>query len=136
MESEGLTRAREYFSRDRYANLSGFTINAVEGDSATCCFDIADEHLNSADTVMGGATFALADYAFAVACNAAFLRGTGARTVAADCHIQFLKAPKGGRLTAHAVPLQNGRRLCYYRVDVTDDDRNLVAVMSCTGCRT
>lgn len=136
MESEALAKAREYFARDRYAILSGFVIDEVDGDSATCHFDITEDHLNAADTVMGGATFALADFTFAIGCNAAFLRGTGARTVAADCHIQFLKAPKTGRLTARAVPLQNGRRLCYYRVDVTDSNGNLVAVMSCTGCRT
>ncbi len=136
MESEDLAKAREYFGRDRYAIQSGFVIDAVDGDAATCHFDIEDSHLNAADTVMGGAMFALADYAFAVGCNAAFLRGAGARTVAADCHIQFLKAPRGGRLTARAVPLQSGRRLCYYRVDVTDGDGTLVAAMNCTGCRT
>ncbi|MBP7402861.1 MAG: PaaI family thioesterase [Clostridia bacterium] len=136
MDEELLTKARAYFGGDRYAVGSGFVIDAVEGDSATCHFDITDSHLNAAGTVMGGAMFALADYTFAVGCNAAFLRGTGARTVAADCHIQFLKAPSRGRLTAHAVPLRNGRKLCYYRVDVTDGDGVLVAAMNCTGCRT
>ena len=75
MDEELLTKARAYFGGDRYAVGSGFVIDAVEGDSATCHFDITDSHLNAAGTVMGGAMFALADYTFAVGCNAAFLRG-------------------------------------------------------------
>lgn len=136
METTELEKSREFFGGDRYAAMSGFVIESVEGDAATCSFEIQDFHLNANNTVMGGAMFALADFAFAVGCNAAYLRGTGAMTVAADCHIQFLKSPKGGRLTARAVPLQCGRKLCFYRVDVTDGNGTLVAAMNCTGCRT
>ena len=136
METTALEKARAYFERDRYAAMSGFVIESVDGDAATVTCEIRDCHLNAADTVMGGVLFALADYTFAVGCNAAWLRGTGARTVAADCHIQFLKAARGGRLTARAVPLQNGRKLGFYRVEVTDENGQLIAVMQCAGCRT
>ncbi len=136
MENTVLEKARAYFERDRYAAMSGFVIESVDGDAATVTCEIRDCHLNAADTVMGGVLFALADFTFAVGCNAAWLRGAGARTVAADCHIQFLKAARGGLLTARAVPLQNGRKLGFYRVEVTDRNNQLIAVMQCAGCRT
>ena len=136
METTALEKARAYFDRDRYAAMSGFVIESVEGDSATVTCDIRDCHLNAAGTVMGGVLFAMADFAFAVGCNAAWLRGSGTRTVAADCHIQFLKAARGGRLTARATPLQNGRKLGFYRVEVTDGNNQTIAAMQCTGCRT
>lgn len=136
MENTTLEKARDYFGRDRYAAMSGFVIESVEGDAATVTCDIQDCHLNAADTVMGGVLFAMADFAFAVGCNAAWLRGTGSRTVAADCHIQFLKSARHGRLTARAIPLQNGRKLGFYRVEVTDDADQLIAVMQSAGCRT
>ena len=135
MEATELAKIREFFRGDRYAVLSGFVIESVEGDTATCSFEIQDFHLNAVNTVMGGATFALADFAFAVACNAAYLRGTGAMTMAASNNIQYLRSPGGGKLTARAVPLQCGRRMCFYRVEVTDGQGNLVAEMTCTGCR-
>lgn len=135
MQTDILAKARDFFGQDRFAAAAGIQIDAIAGDDARCHLQIGDRHLNSAGTVMGGALFTLADFTFAVGANAAFLRGDGQRTVAADCHIQYLSAARRGRLTAHAVALKSGRKLCFYRVDITDEQGARIASAHCTGCR-
>lgn len=135
MQTDILEKARDFFGRDRFAASTGIVIDSIEGDDAVCHIEVQDRHLNSSDTVMGGALFTLGDFTFAVGANAAYLRGHGQRTVAADCHIQYLQAARTGRLTARAVALKSGRTLCFYRVDITDGQGTRVASMHCTGCR-
>jgi acyl-CoA thioesterase len=47
--------------------------------------------------------------------------------------ISFLGQAKGEKLTARAVCIKDGRSTSCYRVDVTDDLGNLVAVVNVTG---
>ena len=60
---------KKIFSNDRFATDNGAVIEQVEEGYAKCWLEIQPHHLNAAGTVMGGAIFTLADFAFAVASN-------------------------------------------------------------------
>ena len=77
---------------------------------------------------MGGAIFTLADFAFAVAANCG-----GRLTVSLSSQINFIAAPKGGRLFAKAQCIKSGRHTCFYSVEITDNEARKVAEATVTG---
>ena len=71
----------------------------------------------------GAVLFALADFAFAAACNS-----HGQTAVALSMDIHFLSSPRpGARLEADAEEVRLGRRTGLYRISVFDDENVLVA---------
>lgn len=65
-----LEEARKFFAADAFAvNRAGAVIDEVGDGFARCSMEYGKEHLNAAGSVMGGAIFTLADFAFAVAAN-------------------------------------------------------------------
>jgi len=126
MEIEAV-RAR--FQADRFATqAAGAVIDEVGEGYAKCSLTLCEIHCNAIGAVMGGVAFTLADFAFAVAANA----GTEP-TVSLSSHISFLSAVKGDRLIAEARRIREGRCVCFYEVDVTDDLGTFVAKVSMTG---
>ena len=73
-------------------------------------------------------SFTLADFAFAVAAN--FHQSL---TVSVTSTISHLGTVKGTRLIARTRLVKDGRRNCFYEVDVADDLGNPVALVSITG---
>lgn len=92
---------------------------------------IESRHRNAVDTVMGGAVFTLADFAFAVAAN-----HEKVGTVSLSANISFLKASRGSKLIARAECVRDGRTTCYYRVTVTDDTGALISEVTINGYKT
>lgn len=127
-----LEQIQKIMSKDRYATeQTGIVIDSIGPDTATCSMKITNQHLNANDTVMGGAIFTLADLCFAAAAN-----NSGEYiAMSIESNINFLKAAKSGTLHANAIPLKIGRNICFYRIDITDDEGNLTAQASVTGCR-
>lgn len=109
--------------KDAFAEHLGIDLVDVSPGQAQASLSLGPEHCNSVGMVHGGVTFTLADYAFAAACNS---HGTVA--IAINCHISYLRPPKGKKLVAQARELSKSRRLGTYAVDVHDDEENLVAV--------
>ncbi len=72
---------------------------------------------NLAGSLHGGATFALADAAFEVACNS---YGRLAVALETSCHYHS-PAPLTGTVTADAWELSRGGRTASYRLQVVDD---------------
>ena len=77
---------------------------------------------------MGGAIFTLADFAFAALTN-----DRDRTTVAQQVSVNYLAAPKGGRLVATARYRKDGRSSCVVNVDVSDDAGRDVAQFVGTG---
>lgn len=69
MDSQKLKQIQKVFSNDRFATDNGAVIEQADEGYAKCWLEIQPHHLNAAGTVMGGAIFTLADFAFAVASN-------------------------------------------------------------------
>jgi acyl-CoA thioesterase len=84
---------------------------------------VEDRHLNGVGLVQGGAIFTLADLAFAATSNS---HGTVA--VAINASISFLKGTRSGTLTARATEVDRNPKIGSYRVDVTGDANDTLAV--------
>jgi len=129
-----LEKIREYFQKDRFAARCGITIDSVTEDCAVCSMELNADHQNSTGNVQGGAIFTLADLAFAVHCNLAFVCGEAKGvTVGQSCSISYLKKTKGKRLTAKSACLSRGRTISVYRISVVDDLGVLIAEMLANG---
>lgn len=107
---------------DRFAAYLGIKLLDAGPGHALAEMAIEDHHLNGVGVAHGGAIFALADYVFAVACNA-----KGPVTLAVNASISYFKAPKGKKLTAEAREITSSRKLGHYQVEVTDENQEVIA---------
>ncbi|MBR3147565.1 MAG: PaaI family thioesterase [Eubacterium sp.] len=114
--------AAKYFEGDRYAMITGVKLEELTDEYSSASLILNDIHKNANGGIMGGAIFTLADYAFAVLSNHIHMP-----TVAQQVNINFLGAPKGGKLLARAVCKKDGSRTMVVNVDVTDDSGRAVA---------
>lgn len=121
---------KKYFSCDSFATGMGAELIELEPGRAVVRMRVGEQHLNAVGTVMGGAIFTLADFAFAAASNS---HGTVA--VASDVHISFVRAVSEGELTAEAVEISRGRTLAHYDVKVRDGEGRIVALFHGTAFR-
>ncbi len=114
---------RDFFDRDALAAHLGIELLDVSPGKAVARMQLQDHHLNGLGTVHGGATFTLADFAFAAASNS-----HGNVAVALNATISFVKAVSTGVLTAEAVEVSASRKIGTYTVNVTDESGQIVAV--------
>lgn len=116
--------ARAMYARDRAARTLGMIVEEVGPGFARLSMTVRDDMVNGHDICHGGITFALADTAFAYACNA---RNDVA--VAASCNITYTNpAKRGDRLTAECVERHHRGRTGVYDVTVVDHDGTVVAL--------
>ena len=125
-----LAEAREEFAGDRFAMGTGVRIEEVGDRYAKCSLQLTSRHLNAAGQTMGGAIFTLADFTFAVAAN---FRQPHAVTL--ESGIRYLTSPKGETLFAESRLIKDGKRVCFFTVDVTDELGTVVASVTFTGFR-
>lgn len=127
-EFKDVNEAREFFFDDTFARKSGIVIDELTDNGCVCSMEICDDHKNAAGGVMGGAIFTLADFAFAVASN-----NMHKVTLVQNVSINFLSGTRGTRLIATATCKKDGKNICVYNVDVTDDLGRDVAQYVGTG---
>lgn len=128
MDTEILKKVQERFANDRYATVNGAVIEEIGDGYARVSMEIDEHHLNAVGGVMGGAIFTLADFAFAVATN-----WQGKTVLSQTAQITYLGRVKGKRMIAEARQVRDGRTMCYYVVDVTDELRSQVAHVTSSG---
>lgn len=122
--------ARAFFIKDRYAMVTtGIEIEDVGEHYAKCSLKIDDRHKNAVGQVMGGVAYTLADFVFAVATNVS----DETPTVTTVSQISYLGVAKGDTLIGESRMLKDGRRNCFYQIDITDNLGNAVAVVSTSG---
>lgn len=118
-----------YFAKDKFANdVVGITVERVEEDLAVCRLTLNDSHCNSQGAVMGGVTFTLGDYAFAVFANRHEIA-----TVSLSASISYLGVAKGRELIATVTPIKEGRSVKTAEVAICDELGNAVAHMVMNG---
>ena len=111
-----IEEAREFFKGDKFATNLGVYLENLDENSCECSLELNDGHKNAVGGVLGGVIFTLADFAFAVLSNSLH-----SPTVAQQVSVNYLSAPKGKKLIAHAVCKKNGRSSSIINVDVVDD---------------
>ena len=112
------------FENDRATRALGMQVTAIGPGRATLTMPVRADMLNGHATCHGGMITALADSAFAFACNAG-----NELTVASGVTIDFV-APgrEGDLLTATAQEVQQAGRTGVYDVNVHNQRGELVAV--------
>lgn len=116
--------ARAMWAADRASRALGMELVAVSPGRATVHMAVRPDMCNGYQLCHGGMIFALADSAFAVACNT-----YNKVTVANNCNVAFVSSARvGDVLTAEAVERHRGGRSGTYDVTVTDQTGRLVAV--------
>lgn len=116
--------ASTMFANDHAAQALGISIDKVQPGFSMLSMIVRKDMVNGHDICHGGMTFALADTAFAYACNSRNIA-----TVASGCSIEYLAAGKrGDRLIAEATEINLGRRSGVYDVRITNQDGKLIAI--------
>jgi acyl-CoA thioesterase len=131
-ESQALARrvVEALLHDDRATLMLGMAVVSVDAGAACIEMTVRHDMLNGHRTCHGGILFALADTAFACACNS-----RNQRAVAAAAQIDFLRpAVEGDILRATAVELSAGRRLGLYDVNIADQQGRTVAVFRGKSC--
>lgn len=114
---------RPMMRRDRASAALGMVVERDEPGEAVVSMRVREDMTNGFEITHGGMVFAVADTAFAIACNE-----SDDVTVAAGADIAFLKATRAGQtLTAHARRRALSGRAGLYDVTVTDETGDVVA---------
>ena len=116
--------AAALFARDRASQALGMRITGIGAGWARVVMTVRADMLNGHAVCHGGIVFALADSAFAFACNS-----HNENTLAAAASIDFLLAAReGDGLTAEARELWRGGRNGIYEINVFNQGGERIAL--------
>jgi len=116
--------AAALFERDRASQALGMQLAAVRPGWARVVMRVRADMVNGHGVCHGGIVFALADSAFAFACNS-----YNESTVAAAASIDFLSGARAGdELTAEASELWRSRRNGIYEIGVCNQRGERIAL--------
>lgn len=116
--------AAALFARDRASQALGMRITGIRAGWARVSMTVRGDMLNGHGTCHGGIVFALADSAFAFACNS-----YNESTLAAAASIDFLEAAcEGDVLTAEASELWRRGRNGIYEIGVSNQRGERIAL--------
>ena len=116
--------AARLFERDRASQALGMRITGVRPGWAQVVMRVRTDMVNGHGVCHGGIVFALADSAFAFACNS-----HNDSTVAAAAAIDFLEtAREGDELTAEASELWRTKRNGIYEISISNQRGERVAL--------
>jgi acyl-CoA thioesterase len=115
----------EMISKDDLALAFGIRLLKVGDGACHMSMIVKKGMLNAYGAVHGAVLYALADCAFAVACNSYGVKG-----VALSANVQYRRpAGLGEELVAQAVEESRGRTTALYRIRVRNAEGKLVAVV-------
>lgn len=116
--------AEAMYASDQASQALGMTIDAVAPGYARLAMRVRADMLNGHRTCHGGFIFALADSAFAFACNS-----RNQATVAAGCNIDYLRPGReGDLLCAEARERALIGKRGVYDITITNQAQEVVAV--------
>lgn len=118
-----------YIENDKYAKNLGIELVKVDTEFARCELEINDNHKNGLGSLHGAVIFALADIAFAAACN------TVNASIGMQADIKYLNKPESNRLIAEAKVMSASNKIGHYQVCITDSEGNHIAQFSSIAYR-
>lgn len=124
---DGAALMRGYLEHSPFALHLGLELREIEDGRAVLALPYQDPLATIGDVVHGGAITSLIDTAATAAAwaGAELSDSPGGATVGLS--VSFLRAARGGELTAEARVTRRGGRLCFCHVDVTGGDGEVVA---------
>ena len=121
-----MTLLEELNQNDRFANTNGAALTEVREGYARAEMTVEHRHANAAGVCQGGAIYTLADLSFAAVANS-----RGILTLGISNTITFLKSAQvGDHLVAECTELLDHHKLPYCDMKVTNQNGELVAVMT------
>ena len=119
--------ARNVVGRDPLATHLGIEVEEVREAYARCSLTVRPEYLNAVERAHGVIVYAVADQAFAVACNS-----LGSMALALTMTINYIAgANDGERIFAEAFPVSISRKISVWKIEVRGSGGRLIA--GCTG---
>ncbi|WP_299638483.1 hydroxyphenylacetyl-CoA thioesterase PaaI [uncultured Ruegeria sp.] len=115
--------AKAMWANDQASKWFGMDLFEVDEGRAVLTLTVADHHCNGHGICHGGVTHALADSAFAFACNSRNVATVGQHTMMS----YLAPGKKGDLLTATATEVVVTGRSGIYDVRVTNQDNTLIA---------
>lgn len=122
------TAGRQYFAHDGLARELDLELVEVGPGTAHVRITSSARWANGLGSTHGALIFALADIAFATACNS-----HGQTAIGVQANISYVAAASEGPIEARATELSRGRRLATYDVRVLDAQQRLVAAFQGTA---
>ena len=123
-QTEAARHAMDMWYRDKASQHMGMEIVSIRPGEAVVTMPVRADMINGHGTCHGSYIFALADSAFAFACNS-----HGPVCVAADCQISFLRPVlEGTIMSASATETYRRGRNGVYDITVTGKDDEIVAL--------
>ena len=134
--TEAQQRAEQIVSgmmaKDEFSRWLGVEVIEVGPARCVCRMTVRAEMVNGFGVAHGGIVFSLADSAFAFACNT-----QGRIAMSIENAVTYpMPVHPGDRLTALASEESASRRLGFYRVDVTNQRQETVALFRGTVYKT
>ena len=121
---------KDFFKDDLFATkLLGAKIIDAHDDYAKCSFDVEKNHQNAKGIIMGGAIFTLADFTFAVATN----QHEEYYIVSTTANISYFRPGLGKKIYSEAIKIKDGKTICFYDVNVYDENDKLIAKVNISG---
>jgi acyl-CoA thioesterase len=119
--------ARDVVGRDPMATFLGVVVEEVWQGYARCSLLVKPEYLNAVNRAHGATVYAVADQAFAVACNC-----LGTKALAVNLNVTYTAAANPGEtIAAEATPINLGRKVSVWKIEVKGGDGRLIA--NCQG---
>ncbi len=112
--------------RSPFDDLVGTRVEHVAADRVVVGVTVRPELFQPHGVVHGGLYATLAETASGLGANA-FLEATGGSALGVSNHTDFMGAVREGELRAVGTPLQQGRTLQLWQVDITDGRGRRVA---------
>jgi acyl-CoA thioesterase len=120
----------ELIQKDQFAKYNNIELLEIGEGTATARMVVNENHLNAVGIIQGGALFTLADFVFAAASNS-----RGKEAVTLDANVNFIKAVSSGVLTAVASEIALKRTIGIYRVEISNEKNELIAIFQSTAYR-
>ena len=121
----GAAAIREAMARSRFHTWMGMRVLDVATGTVVLALDTADHHLNLQGLVHGGVIATLADTAAGLAMRSVL--DEGSRHVTVNLDVQYVRAARGGTLTARGIVVRKGRAVGFAQAEVTDEPGAIVA---------
>ena len=103
----------------------GFRLDEAGPDRVVMTWTVGPQHLQPYGIVHGGVYCSVIEASASI--GAALWYGDRGKVVGAANHTNFLRAARGGTLTATATPIHRGRSQQLWLVEVTDEEQRTVA---------
>ncbi len=115
--------AKEVVGNDPMARFLGITVDEAAEGYARCSVTITSDYLNAVERAHGAIIYSVIDQALAVASNS-----TGVIALSLNVNVNYISSAMAGeKIFAEAVPVNMGKKVSVWKIDVRGGGDKLIA---------